>query len=161
MGNLLKTSSIVVIIVLLWAAVTGRFFYLIVVIPSSGFLSSAMFVSRLMQRSLRMPSSLLLPSIRASTKTSPSSFLGGGSRRFSSDDEVAKEKERFSEIFEGNRQWIKDTQENSPETFEVLSKAQHPRYLFIGCSDSRVPAQQITGLNTGEMFVHRNVSDLV
>ena len=53
--------------------------------------------------------------------------------------DVADEEKRFQEIFEGNRAWVKHTQETAPETFEILSKEQRPRYLFIGCADSRVP----------------------
>lgn len=64
-------------------------------------------------------------------------------------------------IFEGNRQWVAKKQAEDPEFFERLSKGQSPRYLFIGCSDSRVPAGDICGTGPGEMFVHRNIANLV
>jgi carbonic anhydrase len=76
-------------------------------------------------------------------------------------EEIEKEELRFEEVFEGNRRWIDRMKTERPTIFEELSIEQKPRYLFIGCSDSRVPAQEITGLHTGELFVHRNISNLV
>jgi len=59
-----------------------------------------------------------------------------------------------------NRAWAERQISEDPEFFSRLSRLQEPRYLWIGCSDSRVPANQITGLAPGEVFVHRNVANL-
>ncbi|HWC65952.1 MAG TPA: carbonate dehydratase [Thermoanaerobaculia bacterium] len=64
-------------------------------------------------------------------------------------------------LFRNNREWAADMTRRDPEFFLRLSRQQAPRYLWIGCSDSRVPANQIVGLVPGEMFVHRNVANLV
>jgi carbonic anhydrase len=64
-------------------------------------------------------------------------------------------------LFDKNRVWAEDVKRNDPEFFSRLSQQQAPRYLWIGCSDSRVPANQIVGLLPGEMFVHRNVGNVV
>ncbi|WP_245964633.1 carbonic anhydrase [Rufibacter immobilis] len=64
-------------------------------------------------------------------------------------------------IFEGNRNWVEKKREDDPEFFERSAKGQAPKYLFIGCSDSRVPASQISGTAPGEMFVHRNIANMV
>ena len=65
------------------------------------------------------------------------------------------------ELFEKNRQWAAARVANDPEFFARLSGLQTPPYLWIGCSDSRVPANEIVGLLPGEMFVHRNVANVV
>jgi carbonic anhydrase len=67
----------------------------------------------------------------------------------------------LSHLFTSNRAWAAEMIRNDPEFFERLSHQQAPRYLWIGCSDSRVPANQIVGLLPGEMFVHRNVANVV
>lgn len=67
----------------------------------------------------------------------------------------------YEDIFEHNRNWVKSRTESDPHFFEKLAKEQHPDYLYIGCSDSRVPANEIMGLDAGEVFVHRNVANLV
>lgn len=67
----------------------------------------------------------------------------------------------LSELFEKNRAWAEQIRERDPEFFAKLARQQSPRYLWIGCSDSRVPATEICGLAPGEMFVHRNVANLV
>src|SRR5512140_2595777 len=64
-------------------------------------------------------------------------------------------------LFENNRAWAAKIRGQDPEFFQKLSRQQSPQYLWIGCSDSRVPANQITGLLPGEMFVHRNVANVV
>ena len=64
-------------------------------------------------------------------------------------------------LFDNNRLWAKNVRDKDPEFFQKLSRQQSPRYLWIGCSDSRVPANQIVGLLPGEMFVHRNVANVV
>jgi carbonic anhydrase len=67
----------------------------------------------------------------------------------------------LSRLFTKNRAWAADMVRQDPEFFERLSRQQAPHYLWIGCSDSRVPANQIVGLLPGEMFVHRNVGNVV
>jgi carbonic anhydrase len=67
----------------------------------------------------------------------------------------------LKELLEKNRVWADGIKANDPEFFHALAKQQNPRYLWIGCSDSRVPATQLVGLQPGEMFVHRNVANLV
>lgn len=64
-------------------------------------------------------------------------------------------------IFENNRAWATGQKEKNPSFFEKLSAGQTPEYLWIGCSDSRIPAEQIAGLGPGEAFVHRNIANLV
>jgi carbonic anhydrase len=67
----------------------------------------------------------------------------------------------LSELFDANRRWAADAVSADPEFFARLEAIQTPQYLWIGCSDSRVPANQITGLKPGEVFVHRNVGNVV
>jgi carbonic anhydrase len=64
-------------------------------------------------------------------------------------------------LLEKNRAWAESVRQREPEFFDKLVDLQTPEYLWIGCSDSRVPANQITGLVPGEVFVHRNVANLV
>ncbi|HEX8140412.1 MAG TPA: carbonate dehydratase [Pyrinomonadaceae bacterium] len=64
-------------------------------------------------------------------------------------------------LLEKNRAWAEGMRAESPDFFRELSKQQSPEYLWIGCSDSRVPANQIVGLLPGELFVHRNVANVV
>jgi carbonic anhydrase len=67
----------------------------------------------------------------------------------------------LSDLFENNRAWAAEVTRQDPEFFGRLAQQQVPQYLWIGCSDSRVPANQIVGLLPGEMFVHRNVANVV
>lgn len=67
----------------------------------------------------------------------------------------------YKQIFENNKTWVAKMTESNADYFEQLAKDQHPDYLYIGCSDSRVPANEITGLEPGDVFVHRNVANLV
>lgn len=64
-------------------------------------------------------------------------------------------------LFENNKKWAKETTKQDPNFFTTLSKQQSPQYLWIGCSDSRVPANQIVGLLPGEIAVHRNIANVV
>ncbi len=66
----------------------------------------------------------------------------------------------INELLEKNRKWADNIREQDPEFFRGLAAQQSPRYLWIGCSDSRVPATQLVGLRAGELFVHRNVANL-
>ena len=65
------------------------------------------------------------------------------------------------ELFEQNRAWAREMTSRQPEFFVKLSGQQTPRYVWIGCADSRVPANEIVGLAPGELFVHRNVANVV
>lgn len=65
-----------------------------------------------------------------------------------------------SDLLRQNREWSAQTKERDPEFFTRLAAQQNPKFLWIGCSDSRVPANQITGLVPGQIFVHRNVSNI-
>ncbi len=64
-------------------------------------------------------------------------------------------------LFENNRRWARRINERDPGFFAALSAQQNPEYLWIGCADSRVPANEIVDLRPGELFVHRNVANLV
>ena len=67
----------------------------------------------------------------------------------------------LQDLFEHNRRWAAQMERERPGFFSGLLAQQTPRYMWIGCSDSRVPANQITGLEPGEVFVHRNVANVV
>ncbi len=72
-----------------------------------------------------------------------------------------KEADDIQELFDHNREWAAQMERDDPGFFARLAKQQEPDFLWIGCSDSRVPANQITGLMPGEVFVHRNVANIV
>ena len=67
----------------------------------------------------------------------------------------------LNHLFENNARWAEKIQKEQPGFFEALAKQQAPEYLWIGCSDSRVPANEIVDLMPGELFVHRNVANIV
>ena len=67
----------------------------------------------------------------------------------------------YQQIFENNKQWVASKLAGDKDYFENLARDQKPDYLYIGCSDSRVPANEIMGLEPGQVFVHRNVANLV
>jgi len=68
--------------------------------------------------------------------------------------------ESFNKIIEGNNSWIEFVKNDTSGRFQQLSKEQHPEILWIGCADSRVPANEITGTKPGEVFVHRNIANV-
>src|ERR671912_652855 len=68
---------------------------------------------------------------------------------------------RVEDLLEKNKAWAQRVREEDPGFFRRLSAQQAPKYLWIGCSDSRVPANQIMGLSPGEVFVHRNIANVV
>lgn len=67
----------------------------------------------------------------------------------------------YNQVFENNRKWVADRRAKDPRFFEKLARDQHPDFLYIGCSDSRIPANEIMGLEPGDVFVHRNIGNLV
>lgn len=68
---------------------------------------------------------------------------------------------RLERLFEHNRGWVVGKRENDPDYFRSRAAQQTPQFLWIGCSDSRVMANEITGLDAGELFVHRNIANIV
>ncbi|UQC78789.1 carbonic anhydrase [Colletotrichum lupini] len=70
-------------------------------------------------------------------------------------------KQTHDRVFENNRKWAEEKKKQDPNFFVSLSQGQAPEYLWIGCSDSRIPAEQITGLEPGEAFIHRNIANMV
>lgn len=69
--------------------------------------------------------------------------------------------ELYQQVFENNRKWIEEKTATNADFFEHLAKGQNPGILYIGCSDSRVTAEEMTGIEPGQMFVHRNIANLV
>jgi carbonic anhydrase len=67
----------------------------------------------------------------------------------------------FEKIFANNQQWVNEKLENNPSYFSDLSKGQNPEVLYIGCSDSRVTAEDLMGVQPGEVFIHRNIANMV
>lgn len=69
--------------------------------------------------------------------------------------------ELIKKLLEGNKEWVKKMNETIPDFFDQLSKGQNPQFLWIGCSDSRVPATEVTNHLPGSIFVHRNIANMV
>ena len=67
----------------------------------------------------------------------------------------------YEKIFENNKKWIQEKLAQDKEFFNKLAAGQHPEFLYIGCSDSRVTAEELLGLKPGELFVHRNIANMV
>lgn len=67
----------------------------------------------------------------------------------------------MEQILENNRKWVKKRSTEDPNFFQIIGGPQHPKYLYVGCSDSRVPANEILGLGPGQVFVHRNVGNQI
>ncbi len=70
-------------------------------------------------------------------------------------------KESYERLLKGNKTWSDEKLKQDPDFFKNLTLGQNPEYLWIGCSDSRVPANEITGTKSGQMFVHRNIANMV
>ena len=68
---------------------------------------------------------------------------------------------QLQHLLDSNRAWASQVKADDPSFFKRLSRQQNPKYLWIGCSDSRVPANQVTGLQPGEVFVHRNIANVM
>jgi carbonic anhydrase len=71
------------------------------------------------------------------------------------------EQQSYSKLFENNKKWVQKKLQNDPRYFEKHAKGQRPKYLYIGCSDSRMPVNEMTGTSAGELFIHRNVANMV
>ncbi len=69
--------------------------------------------------------------------------------------------EKYTKVFEQNREWVSQKENEDKDFFLNFSHSQSPDFLYIGCSDSRVPANAITGLDIGDLFVHRNIANVV
>lgn len=69
--------------------------------------------------------------------------------------------ETFNDLLDGNQNWVRNTNKLSPDFFAKLAQGQSPKFLWIGCSDSRVPATEITNALPGSIFVHRNIANMV
>lgn len=82
-------------------------------------------------------------------------------RRFPAVNDTHEGSTDYAQLFVNNRAWVADRLAVDPDFFDRLAHGQTPRYLFIGCSDSRVNANEITGTGTGEMFIHRNLANVV
>ncbi len=67
----------------------------------------------------------------------------------------------YNKVFENNRQWVEEMKSTDENFFDKLAEGQNPEFLYIGCSDSRVPAEDLMGLKPGEIFVHRNIANVV
>lgn len=67
----------------------------------------------------------------------------------------------IQKIFRNNREWIREKQSSDPDYFRNLSKGQNPEFLYIGCSDSRVTAEELMGVKPGQAFIHRNIANMV
>lgn len=67
----------------------------------------------------------------------------------------------YLSVFENNRKWVNDKKATDAQFFDHLAKGQNPEFLYIGCSDSRVPIEEVTGKEPGEIFVHRNIANVV
>jgi len=101
------------------------------------------------------------PSSSSFQSPSPSSYTVLHPSHTNESGESSSESSELRWLFDNNKQWAKTVERQYPGFFNKLSKQQKPKYMWIGCSDSRVPASEITGLMPGEVFVHRNVANCV
>jgi carbonic anhydrase len=85
----------------------------------------------------------------------------GGIKQMENEDLKESMRHSYERLFVNNEKWVAARVKEDPDYFKKQSVGQTPQYLFIGCSDSRVPANEITGTDSGEMFVHRNIANMV
>lgn len=69
--------------------------------------------------------------------------------------------ELYEQVFENNRQWVSESKEKDPEYFKNMAMGQSPEFLYIGCADSRVQPEDFMGVSPGQVFVHRNIANLI
>lgn len=81
--------------------------------------------------------------------------------KFQTQEKYLRDGAEYSRLIENNKNWVQKRLAEDPQYFARNVMQQNPKYLWIGCSDSRVPAESLTGLGSGEIFVHRNVANLV
>ncbi|HEY0770042.1 MAG TPA: carbonic anhydrase, partial [Sphingobacteriaceae bacterium] len=75
-------------------------------------------------------------------------------------EETSKLRRSYEQLLQGNRDWVKQETAKDPDYFSRLAAGQNPDVLWIGCSDSRVPANQVTNTKAGQVFVHRNIANV-
>ena len=75
--------------------------------------------------------------------------------------ESIEEFKRYNKVLEGNKRYVEKKLAENPDYFKILSAGQNPKYLLIGCSDSRAPPNEITETDPGEIFIHRNIANVV
>ncbi|KAK3348210.1 carbonic anhydrase [Neurospora tetraspora] len=141
--------------------------------PPSTMFSTRLGLSPLLHSSKQASSALSRLAIPTTTSTPLRLTLPSATpRRFCSSHTVVDDKDRKKDItmylqethdkvFENNKSWAAEQVAKDPDFFKKLAAGQNPEYLWIGCSDSRIPAEQITGLQPGDAFVHRNIANLV
>lgn len=76
-------------------------------------------------------------------------------------EQHAAMQEEYDRLLRNNQEWVELHQQSDPQYFERMAAGQRPSFLFVGCSDSRVPAEVITGTEPGDLFVHRNIANVV
>lgn len=104
----------------------------------------------------------VISDFKKSSKEKNIELIIGGIPGMENKDEINRQiKESYQKLFANNKKWVENKLLVDPEYFQKLTRGQKPEYLFIGCSDSRVPANEITGTDPGEMFVHRNIANMV
>ncbi|KAK3367595.1 beta class carbonic anhydrase [Podospora didyma] len=100
-------------------------------------------------------------STRQESTTPPSNTTSRNWRGMAQEDISRYLRQTHDRVFEDNKAWAAEQRSKDPDFFAKISAGQNPEYLWIGCSDSRIPAEQITGLQPGDAFVHRNIANLV
>src|SRR5689334_6918908 len=100
-------------------------------------------------------------SVHSRSRTSPRVVRKSSSLPHHETQRKASTMDGVSQLFDNNRRWVGHMISGDPDFFRKLAGQQTPKFLWIGCADSRVPANEIVGLRPGELFVHRNVSNVV
>jgi carbonic anhydrase len=136
--------------------------------PQPRILSSPIFATTPRHSSLFSSSSPAAHNTNTNTNNTPTNSNSNPNQSDNSSWRAMAEKditdylrESHDRVFEHNRAWAEQKRASDPDFFVKLSAGQSPDYLWIGCSDSRIPAEQITGMEPGQSFVHRNIANLV